>query len=119
GYLRAEVLRQLHGEHAKTAGCSMNEHAFARLQVCPAQEIERARRADEHGACFFERHGSGLVREESVLRHTRELRMCGEFVAASAIHRIAWREPRYTGSDAFNGAGEIDAKNRMFGSKPT
>jgi hypothetical protein len=44
--------------------------------------------------------------------------MGSELVAARAIHRIAWREPRHTRSDGFNGAGEIDAQNRMPGSKP-
>src|SRR5687767_15177634 len=44
--------------------------------------------------------------------------MGGELIAARAIHRIAWREPRHTRSDGFNGAGEIDTQNRVPGSKP-
>ena len=117
GHVRAEVLRQLHGEHAEAARRAMDEHPLARLHVRPAQEVERARRAHEDGARFLERHGRGLSREEPILRHAREFRMGGELVAARAIHRIAWREPRHTPSDAFNGAGEIDAQNRP-GSKP-
>jgi hypothetical protein len=108
-HVRAEVLGQLHREDAEAAGRAMDENPFARLHLRPAHEVERARRAHEHGAGFLERHGRGLAREEPILGHTRELRMGGELVAARAIHRIARREPRYARSDAFNGAGEIDA----------
>ena len=117
-HVRAEMLRQLHGEHAEAARRSMDEHPFARLHVRFAQEVQRARRAHEHGAGFLERHGRGLTREKPILRHARELRMGGELVAARAIHRIAWREPRHSWSDGFNGAGEIDAQNRVPESKP-
>jgi hypothetical protein len=44
--------------------------------------------------------------------------MGGELVAARAIHLIARREPRHTRSDGFNGAGQIDAQNRVPGTKP-
>src|SRR5262245_22275514 len=93
GNVRAEVLRQLYGEHAEAAGRSVDENPFARLHVRSAQEVERARRADEHGAGFLEGHGSGFTREEPILCDARELRMRGELVAARTIHRIAWREP--------------------------
>jgi hypothetical protein len=87
----------------------MDENPFARLHVRFAQKVQRAGRTHEHGASLLEGHGDRLAREETILRHARELGMCGELVAARAIHRIAWRELRHTGSDAFNGAGEIDA----------
>jgi len=44
--------------------------------------------------------------------------MGGELVAARATYGIAWREPRHTRPNGFNGAGEIDAQNRVPGSKP-
>jgi hypothetical protein len=38
-HVRAEVLRQLHGEYAEAARRSMDENPFARLHVRPAQEV--------------------------------------------------------------------------------
>ena len=48
--VRPEMLRELHGEHAEAAGGFMDEHPFAGLHVRPAQKVERARSAHEHGA---------------------------------------------------------------------
>jgi hypothetical protein len=63
-------------------------------------------------------NGSGLTPDEPILGHPRELRMGGELLAARAIHRIAWREPRHTRSDGFNGAGEIDAQSGAWVETP-
>ena len=46
--------------------------------------------------------------QEAGFRHARELGMGSELVAARAIDRIAWREPRHTRSDTLNSAGEIN-----------
>ena len=114
----AEVLCQLHGKHPEAAGGAVDQHPFARLQLCLPEEVERARRAHEHGAGFLERHGGGLAREEPVLGHGRELRVGGELVAPRAVDLISRREPRHGCADGFNGAGEIDAQDPVLGAEP-
>ena len=109
----AEMPGQLYGRRADRARGSVDQNAFAGLNIGEvAQEVERRRAAERYRSGFPVGETARYQRNRAILRHGLQLGVTSHANAAEGEHLVARSIALHFRADGFDDTGEFRTEDR-------